>query len=141
MFQYTLLLVLGFGGQLPFPSTRSLSAILGWGAITAAGLLTLWAAWAFRETRLHLTPLVREGGTLIVTGPYRWVRHPMYTAVLLLSAGLTVLDPTWLRIGATILMVPALAGKLTVEEELLRLAYPAYGDHAQRTKRMIPGVW
>jgi protein-S-isoprenylcysteine O-methyltransferase Ste14 len=117
------------------------ASILGWTAIAGAGLLTLWALWAFRATRLHLTPLVREGGSLIVTGPYRWVRHPMYSAVLLLSAGLVLLDPAWIRIGAAALMVPALAGKMAVEEKLLKQAYPEYDKHAQRTKRCIPGVW
>lgn len=139
--QYALLIVLVLGGNLPAFRPTSASSVIGWSLLTASVLLTFWALWAFRATRLHLTPLVREGGSLVVSGPYRWVRHPMYTAVLLLSAGLVALDPTWLRIGAAALMMPALAGKLRVEEELLRQAYPGYAEHERRTKRLLPGIW
>lgn len=139
--QYTLFIPLALGGTIPIPPEGSTSSVVGWSLLSASGLLTLWALWAFRATRLHLTPLVREGGSLVVSGPYRWVRHPMYTAVLLLSAGLVLLDPTWIRIGAAVLMVPALALKSSVEEELLRQAYPEYDNYRSRTFRLIPRVW
>lgn len=139
--QYSLFIPLAFGGSVPFPPDASWSSIAGWSLLMASGGLTVWSLWAFRTTRLHLTPLVREGGSLVASGPYRWIRHPMYLAVLLLSAGLTILDPTWMRIGASALMIPALVGKLSVEEVLLRQAYPEYEDLARRTKRLIPGVW
>lgn len=139
--QYALFVPLAIGGSAPFPPDASTSSIAGWSLLTASGALTLWALWAFRATRLHVTPLVRQGGTLIVSGPYRWVRHPMYTAVLLLSAGLVVLDPTWLRIGAAVLMMPVLVLKLSVEEELLHQAYPEYDGYRRGTFRLLPGIW
>jgi protein-S-isoprenylcysteine O-methyltransferase Ste14 len=139
--QYTLFVALAFGGSLPFPPERSTWSVVGWMLLTASGLLTLWALWAFRATRVNLTPLVREGGSLVVTGPYRWVRHPMYSAVLLLTVGLVVLDPAWVRLTAAVLMVPTLVLKLSVEEELLHQAYPDYDRYRRGTFRLIPGVW
>ena len=133
--QYALLLIVILGGRLFVASG------VGWSLIALGVLLTAWSVWAFRQTRIHLTPIVREGGSHIVTGPYRWVRHPMYTSVLLLAAGCVSLDPTVPRIIAAVLLIPALVGKLTVEEELLHRAYPTYADHVKRTKRLVPGIW
>ncbi len=133
--QYALLLIVVLAGRILVASA------LGWGLIALGVALTAWSVWAFRQTRIHLTPIVREGGSHITTGPYRWVRHPMYTSVLLLAAGCVALDPTIPRIIAAVLLVPALVGKLTVEEELLHRAYPTYADHVKRTKRLVPGIW
>ncbi|MCU0452998.1 MAG: hypothetical protein MUE68_05025 [Bacteroidetes bacterium] len=141
LLQYALLVALVVGGRFPFPSTGSLLSIVGWGAVTGAGTLTLWALWAFRASRLNLTPIVPDGATHVTTGPYRWVRHPMYAAVLLLAAGLTAIDPSWLRMIAAVCLVPALVGKLTVEEALLLRSYPTYAHHTGSTKRLIPGIW
>ena len=74
-------------------------------------------------------------------GKGRWVRHPMYASVLLAAIGAVMLDATSLRIGAFLLLLPTLYGKLSVEEELLREAYPGYAEYASRTKRVVPGVW
>lgn len=133
--QYVLLAVLVFGGRIFVPSTA------GWALMVAALALTGWAIVSFRATRLRITPMVAEGGTLVIDGPYRWIRHPMYTSVLLAAVGAVVLDPTVVRITCSILLPPVLYFKLTVEETFLREAYPEYDSYAVRTKRLIPGVW
>jgi protein-S-isoprenylcysteine O-methyltransferase Ste14 len=139
--QYVVLVPLIFGGGLPSPVVNAPWTIAGWSLITVSGALAGWAIWSFRKTRISVTPLVLEGGQLIVSGPYRWVRHPMYSSLLLLAAGLIALDPTWLRITSAIVLIPALIGKLTVEEELLRQSYPEYDTYRQSTVRLIPGLW
>lgn len=103
----------------------------------------LFAAWA----RVHLggnwsgTVTVKEGHTLITNGPYRWVRHPIYTGMLMALLG------TALAIGAAYGFIAAgliLLGfiiKLLVEEARMRDTFPEYDDYARHTARLIPGVY
>lgn len=133
--QYVLLSVLVFGGKIFVP------LLTGWALIAAALALTAWALVPFRATKLHISPLVAEGGTLVIEGPYRWIRHPMYASVLLAALGAVALDPTVVRIVSALLLLPVLYSKLTLEETFLREAYHGYDSYAVQTKRLIPGIW
>ena len=133
--QYALLAALVLGGK------TFVFSIPGWTLIGAAVGLTGWALIAFQATRLNITPVVAKGGTHIVSGPYRVIRHPMYASVLLAAIGAVWLDPTWIRAVAGVLLVPTIVGKAHIEEELLRTSYPSYAEYAAKTKRIIPGVW
>lgn len=133
--QYVLLAALLFGGRF----FAAFSA--GWGLLIAATALLAWALVPFRATRLRIVPMVAVGGTLVVEGPYRWIRHPMYSSVILAASGLVVIDPTILRIVSSLLLIPVLYSKMTLEEGFLREAYPEYASYSLRTKRLIPGIW
>lgn len=75
----------------------------------AAGLaLGLWAVTADRPGNFNIRPVPRAGGQLIDRGPYRWIRHPMYSALLLAGLGAARLSPD----GRTWLVLLALAGVL-----------------------------
>ncbi len=60
-----------------------------WLALEAGGLaLGLWALWSMRNSPPNITPDVRPQATLVRAGPYRWIRHPMYTMLILISVAL-----------------------------------------------------
>lgn len=85
------------------------------------------------------TPVVN--GTLCDRGPYRWLCHPMYTAVLLVCASAWALNPTLFRSLAWVLLLGVLVGKLRFEEGLLKQRFSGYESYQQDRHRLLPGVY
>jgi len=103
----------------------------------AAALLMIWARITFGVRSFHYAANPTEGG-LVTTGPYRYLRHPIYAAILLfvwagIAANLSPLSAT-LGIVATAMLFL----RMIFEEALVRQRYPEYEEYAQRTKRVIP---
>lgn len=112
------------------------------GAITlqlAAVALMIWARATFGLRSFHASADPTAGG-IVTTGPYRWIRHPIYTAVCLFALGGAASHSgpgPWILFGVTV------AGaflRMLSEESLLRRRYPEYEAYARRTRRMIPFV-
>ena len=83
---------------------------------------------------------VRPDQRVVSSGPYRWVRHPSYTAGMLMIVGVAVAFGSWL--GAAISLATSLAGyayRVWVEERALADALGApYREYMSRTKRFVP---
>jgi protein-S-isoprenylcysteine O-methyltransferase Ste14 len=105
----------------------------------AAGLLMLWARLTFGVRSFHAGANPTEGG-IVTRGPYRFVRHPIYAAILLFVwAGIAShVDAINLGLGAGITL--AIAARIATEERLLGETYPEYREYAARTPRVIPFV-
>jgi protein-S-isoprenylcysteine O-methyltransferase Ste14 len=119
-------------GRLP------IDAVIAAGAAIALGL---WALSANRLGNFNIRPLPRAGGQLIQHGPYRWIRHPMYSALLLagVAAARVAGDvETWLVLVA---LAVVLVIKANVEERGMTERYPAYREYRQRTRRFVPGLY
>jgi protein-S-isoprenylcysteine O-methyltransferase Ste14 len=116
-------------------------------SIVAAGLagtglvLGLWAFASMNRQTINVLPDVRDGGTLVTQGPYRTVRHPMYTALLLMTFALILEHWTLARLLIWLLLAGDLFAKLTYEERLLAQRFPDYAAYRARTKRLIPFLW
>ncbi len=91
-------------------------------------------------------PIVKDqserGQTLVDTGLYSRIRHPMYTGMLLWLAGLALwLESTAAAIGV-LALVPFVLGRILAEERFLRDTLEGYGDYSDRVRhRLIPFVW
>lgn len=102
--------------------------------------LGLWTLSANRPGNFNIRPVPRSGGTLIVRGPYRWIRHPMYVSLMLAGLRAVRVSPhavaalTWLALALVLTL------KAIVEERMLILTYPEYRDYYARTWRFVPGV-
>lgn len=110
-------------------------------AAAAAVALGSWALSANRPGNFNIRPLPREGGHLVQHGPYRWIRHPMYSALLLggvAAARLSGDGSTWLVLAA---LAVVLRIKSAVEERGMIARYPAYQDYQRRTRRFVPGLY
>ena len=83
-----------------------------------------------------------RGQTVISTGPYAVVRHPMYGYVLLLLVGTPLLlGSLWGLLGVVVVM-PLLAARALGEEEVLMDGLPGYRDYAAKVRfRLVPGIW
>jgi protein-S-isoprenylcysteine O-methyltransferase Ste14 len=122
------------GGWLP--------VIIG-AAVMIAGLgLRLWAMLVLGRF-FTVTVTIQEDHRVVDSGPYRVVRHPSYTGLLVLFVGFGIALDNWLSLLA--LFALPLAGillRIRAEEAALSIALgERYTDYAARTDRLIPGVW
>ena len=105
-----------------------------------AVLLMLWARVTFGRRSFHAGADPTEGG-LVTTGPYKFLRHPIYAAILyfIWSGILTHLSVMNLLLGVVVIVGAGL--RMFAEEKLLLVRYPEYIEYATRTKRIIPFVY
>ena len=85
---------------------------------------------------------VEKDQRVIDTGPYAYVRHPMYAAALWLFVGVPLALGSWWSLGLIVLVMPVLAWRLLDEEKILQRDLPGYTDYMRRVRfRLIPFVW
>ena len=102
-----------------------------------AVLLFIWARWTFGLRSFHAaaTP---TSGELVTNGPYRFLRHPIYAALIYFAWAGALTQPTIGAFGFTLLVTLGLALRILLEERLLVVAYPDYLQYTARTSRVIP---
>jgi protein-S-isoprenylcysteine O-methyltransferase Ste14 len=133
--QFVLIGVIAFTGPL-WPHGWSLRGMLAVG-----GVIGLWALQVMGLRQVKVFPEVPSLGNLIVLGPYRWVRHPMYTSVLLVTLAWTLGNPLTYRIILWVGLLITLLIKLQYEERLLMERFPDYEAYRRQTKCLVPFVW
>lgn len=101
--------------------------------------LTVWARTAFPKGAFRAT--AAPGGQQVIRrGPYRLVRHPMYTGALLLIWSAAFARVSMLSATIAAVATAAVVCRVVWEERLLRDAFPDYGDYARSTRALIPFV-
>jgi protein-S-isoprenylcysteine O-methyltransferase Ste14 len=142
-----------WAGRLLVTLQFSLLAIMGWRAwvspfsadilalslLSGSVLLALWALAANRPGNFNIRPTPRSGGTLVTNGPYRWVRHPMYTSVLMAAAAAAVKSHQSVDAGLWLALLAVLLVKAGIEERALMIRFPEYQAYKARTKKFLPG--
>ena len=121
-------------GNLFSPSAPVIAVQVG------AVLLGLWARLTFGRRSFHLAANPTAGG-LVTSGPYRYIRHPIYTAVSLLSGAGVVAHLSWTGGLLSALVVGSGLLRLFCEEVMVTERYPEYRQYAATTWRMIPYVF
>jgi protein-S-isoprenylcysteine O-methyltransferase Ste14 len=128
----------------------SLGMLLLRGGLLAAGpigmaiqvlavVLMIWARVTFGIRSFHATARPTAGG-LVTTGPYRFIRHPIYAAVLYFTWVGVFSHTSTLNVMLGLLATAGTIIRMATEERLLVQRYPAYLDYAARTRRVIPFV-
>ena len=123
-----------------WPTAAMRWSIPGVALLAAAGLLFLWCLSANRPGNFNIRPDPKPAGTLVTSGPYRHMRHPMYVAVVLFALGGVACAPSWQRAAATLALVGVLHAKVLREERAMRALHPDYAAYCARTARYIPRV-
>lgn len=136
--QFALLVAL-FSSLIPIEHIDVMS-IVGILCIASALGLAIWAKRSMHATHFSIFPEPVDEGTLVTEGPYRFVRHPMYSALLLAGSGVVVTDFSLYRCLLFLGLLLVLVVKIRREEQLLISAYPAYADYRKTSHALIPGV-
>jgi len=108
-------------------------------------LSTGFIMWVMRENSFA-APVVKlqaeRGHRVVSTGPYAWVRHPMYTGTVLFFVGAPLLLGSWWGVAMAPLFVVLFAIRAGIEERALIAGLPGYADYTARVRyRLLPGLW
>jgi protein-S-isoprenylcysteine O-methyltransferase Ste14 len=134
--------VLGRRGGLPWPGGLVWPVVAGVVMIVAGIGLRGWSIATlgrFFQYQIQVQP----GHRVVTSGPYRYVRHPSYTGIALVLAGIALAcDDVWSLAAVAVLGGAGLAVRIRAEERQLRQALGEEYEHfAAGRKRLVPGVW
>jgi protein-S-isoprenylcysteine O-methyltransferase Ste14 len=110
-------------------------------ALTFAGIaFAIWARlWIAGNWSSDVT--LKRDHELIVDGPYRWVRHPIYTGILIALAGTALAVGEWRGVLGVVVAGAAYWRKLTIEEAVMRRQFgEAYAQYAARVPALVPFI-
>lgn len=104
---------------------------------------TIFAASGAFTLGKNLTPLPapRENATLIITGAFRFVRHPIYSGIIFMAFGWALWSNSWLTIGYALMLSLFFDVKSRLEERLLEEKFPEYSDYRRNVWKLIPFVY
>ncbi len=108
--------------------------------LVVAGFVAMIVASLRLGSGLTPTPVPNDRGRLQTGGLYRYVRHPIYTGVLLIVVGLTVRSGSFVTLAVAVVTVVFFDRKARWEEGQLRGRYPGYDEYAARTPRFVPSL-
>lgn len=109
---------------------------------TFAIAMIVWAMHLNRFFSSVIRIQAERGHHVISTGPYRWVRHPGYAAMLLacLTSGLAL--GSWLSIVPMLAFIPFILYRTLAEDRILKRALPGYASYAEQVRyRLFPKIW
>ena len=146
----SILLLAIFGWQIfmGFDFRFGWSTVPVWAQVvgTLVLLVGIWICYLTMLENSFAAPVVKiqdeRGQRVITTGPYSYVRHPMYAGAILFFAGTALLLGSWWGLALVLVFVVLLAIRTFIEEETLRTGLRGYDDYASDVRyRLIPMVW
>jgi protein-S-isoprenylcysteine O-methyltransferase Ste14 len=115
---------------------------VGWAMLLASTAFIMWVM----RTNSFAAPVVKlqteRGHRVISSGPYAWVRHPMYSGTVLFFVGAPLLLGSWWGVAMAPLFAILFAIRAGIEERALIAGLPGYADYTEHVRyRLIPGIW
>jgi len=148
---FVVIVAVGVGLVLGFRLETVDSTVIagGWTLVVMGAVITLLGTalrvWAIVELGrfFTVTVTIQEEHRVVDTGPYRLIRHPSYTGLLVALLGVGLALENWLSLASlNVLPLVGILVRIHAEEAALMSALSsAYADYAARTDRLIPGVW
>lgn len=112
--------------------------ILSYGLISIAMAIGITAVINMKLGNLNIVPTLKKQHQLITNGIYHWIRHPMYTSVLLLCLAFTLTNGHQTAQLVMLILLLDLVLKSNLEEKLLSQRFEKYQDYKNKTGRFIP---
>lgn len=139
--QFGILLFLAYLAMTSMQVPRGLMPFEALLLIGASVMLAAWALMHNRPGNFNINSRPRIWCVVVFTGPYQWIRHPMYTSLLLGASALALISnpffgwATWHVLALTLVLTSQLEERLLVEK------YPEYSYYAKLRKRFIPWLF
>jgi len=116
------------------------TAPVGIAVQVGALLFFIWARVTMGWRSFHASANPLESARLVTGGPYGLVRHPIYVSLWAIVWAGVAEHLDWLNTGLALVIAGGLVVRMLLEERLLRVRFPEYGEYAKRTKRIVPFV-
>ena len=100
----------------------------------------LWAIFTMGRY-INISPKLKENALLRTSGPYRFVRHPMYLALVVFCGAFVLSNISLYTFALWLALLFILGIKINYEERILRSRFPDYSSYAKKTKRIIPFLY
>lgn len=135
--------VIGIGhAVLNVPHLGTVSEVMGSVIYLSGYLLMAWALIRLGRSYQLGGSAPRLEDRMVVDGPYRFIRHPMYSAALAVSFGLACYTQSWVLFAAFIVYAGLIIAMIPVEENKLRQAYnKRYESYQQQANKLIPFIF
>jgi protein-S-isoprenylcysteine O-methyltransferase Ste14 len=134
--------LIGLDHRFMWTGTPLLVQILG-AALIGAGMVLVWETFranTFATTQVRVQ--TERAQTVVDSGPYRYVRHPMYAGMVLFVIGTALMLGSLWGLAATVVLFVMLGLRIRGEEQVLKQDLAGYPEYMTRTPwRIVPGVW
>ncbi len=140
---FILLIVAGLdAGRYSWSVMPMALQVVGYISLIFAMAVTYWAM----ATNPFLSTIVRiqddRGHYVVTSGPYRYVRHPMYAMILLMWPGIALELGSWWALIPAVVIVIVFVIRTALEDRTLQAELSGYAEYAQRVPyRLVPGMW
>ena len=132
--QFSALLLLIINTNINNISTYSLILFI------ASAIIGVTAIINMKISNLNIVPELKDNHKLATNGIYKYIRHPMYTSVILLCLGFLLTEITTVNIIAMLVLIIDLFLKSRLEEKLLEQRFNSYKDYKNSTYRFLPFI-
>jgi protein-S-isoprenylcysteine O-methyltransferase Ste14 len=127
-------------GLPAWPAPVAYLSVLGGGLLMAVGGALAFAGLFRLGANLTPLPYPKERATLIQSGPYALVRHPIYAGGILVSYGWALVVRGWLTLGYATVLLIFFEIKAAREERWLVEKFPEYPEYRRRVRKLIPFI-
>jgi protein-S-isoprenylcysteine O-methyltransferase Ste14 len=124
-------------------SSVTLPVWIRWSAVVVLSLAGLMLVWTFLSLGRNLTDTVvtRQQHTLVLHGPYRWIRHPLYDSAALLTLAISAITANWFLLATGVVILALLVTRTRTEEANLVARFgDSYRAYMRRTGRFVPRI-
>lgn len=143
LLQFTMIVLAGLdAGRFGWSSMPLGVGLAGWVLLIPASVLPAWTMMS--NTYAAVVARVQEdrGHQVVTTGPYRYVRHPMYVGVILFGLCVPLALGSWWALIPGGMMSILFLFRTAAEDRLLRRELPGYAEYAESVRyRLVPGFW
>lgn len=109
--------------------------------LSISSIIGLWALISMKLSTITALPDLRQNAELTRKGPYKIIRHPMYTAVILYCMSFLIDDFNLLNAMIFIVLIFDLILKMNIEEHFLKIKFSQYSEYSRNTWRVIPFIY